>query len=440
MIVAGGGVTGLVVCHELAERGVDVRLLEAAPRVGGVIRSVEREGRILDLGPQRTRLTGGVRRLVGALGLAKEVVEAPADLPLYVYRERALRRVPMDLPALIRTDLLSWRGKLRMLLEPLTGPPHTGETVAEFLERAFGREAYLHLFGPLYAGIYASDPRRMPAEYSLRRALEQHGARRSVLLRILRWRLGGGSAPPAVSFRAGMEALPRALHRRLGDRIRTGRRVTSVVREAGGFRIETEEGAPVRAGTVVLSVPADAAGGILEAAAPETASVLGRLRYNPLVVVHLRSEWDREGYGFQVSLSGRDRAVRGVTWNYSLFGEAGREGVSTAYLGGATRPEVAALDDREVSRRAADEFTEVTGVPARPVHVHRTRMPAFDETWQGLGRLRRSSGLPEGIHLCGSYQVRPGIPGRILRATSLARRIAGEYGSAERSHPTLEAP
>lgn len=419
VVVIGGGMTGLVLGHELVRRGGDALVLEADDRVGGVIRSVEREGRILDAGPQRTRLTDGVRRLVERLGLEDELLSAPPDLPLFVFRDGALRRVPFGIREFVRTDLLSWRGKLRFLLEPLTGRPRPGESVADFLERAFGREAYLHLFGPLYGGIYASDPRRMPVERSLARALEQHGAAGSVLWRLLRWRFAGGETAAAVSFRGGMEVLVRELARVLEDRIRTGQRVTSVEAAGDGFRVRTAGGHEFTAARVVLTVPADAAGRILSGLSPETAAGLRRLRYNPLAVVHLLSELDRPGYGFQVSLEERHRAIRGVTWNYSLFDRAG---VSTAYLGGALRPEVTGMDDEEVARRAQHEFAELTGVPARPIHLHRTRMPAFDESWSSRPRNGRESDLPRGVHLCASYQVRPGIPGRILRA----ERLAGE--------------
>lgn len=420
VVVIGGGITGLVLGHELVRRGRDAVVLEAEERVGGVIRSLEREGRILDAGPQRTRLTDGVRRLVESLGLEEELVSAPPDLPLFIFRDGGLRAVPFGVREFVRTDLLSWRGKLRFLLEPLTGRPRPGETVADFLERAFGREAYLHLFGPLYGGIYASDPRRMPVEHSLSRALEHHGADGSVLCRLLRWRLGGGEAPAAVSFRGGMEVLVQGLARSLGHRIRTGRRVTAVESPGEGFRVLTAGGEELTAARVVLTVPAEAAGEILRGLAPETAAGLRRLRYNPLAVVHLLSDLDRVGYGFQVSLAERGRAIRGVTWNYSLFDRAG---VSTAYLGGALRPEVAEMDDREVAGRARREFAEMTGLPARPIHLHRTRMPAFDGSWEALPRQPRQSDLPRGIHLCASYQVRPGIPGRIHRAEKLAREL-----------------
>ena len=46
--VVGGGITGLVTGWELQRLGQDVVVLEATERAGGVIRSAEVDGRVLD--------------------------------------------------------------------------------------------------------------------------------------------------------------------------------------------------------------------------------------------------------------------------------------------------------------------------------------------------------------------------------------------------------
>src|SRR5690606_20895514 len=113
--VVGGGITGLATGRALARRGAEAVVLEASSRVGGVSRSAEVEGRVLDWGPQRTRLTGPLASLVAELGLADEVLTAPAGLPLFVYRDGKLRVVPFDARAFLASDLVSLAGKARML-------------------------------------------------------------------------------------------------------------------------------------------------------------------------------------------------------------------------------------------------------------------------------------------------------------------------------------
>lgn len=427
--VVGAGITGLVLCRDLGERGRNVVALEASGRPGGVIESRRVRGRLVELGPQRTRLTGVVAGLVEELGLEQELVTAPPGLPLYVYREGRLRRAPLGPAAFLRTDLLSPSGKLRFLAEPVAGPPREDETVGDYFRRSFGHQAYLHFLGPLFGGIYASDPDRMPARHSLVPLWRAFGAPRSFLLATARRALAAGGRPPACSFGGGLSTLTDALAEACGDRLRLGAPVSSVTPAGDAFRVSVEGGGGLEARRVVLTVPAGETAELLEGggASAEVAS-LRRLRYNPLAVVHLESELERPGYGYQMSLAEEGFATRGATWNASLFG---RRGVHTAYLGGMGREEDVEREDEWLARRAAREFEDVTGAAARPLSVHRTRVPARDGSWSGLGE--GLDAVRPGVHVCANWESRTGIPARIRRARRLAGEIDRELEEPRRS-------
>ena len=217
--VVGGGITGLTLGWELERRGLEYVILEANDRPGGVIRSREVEGRVLDWGPQRARMTRGITDLIEELGLQEEVVRAPDDLDLFVYRKGELCTVPFSGPDFLLSDVVGWGSKLRLLLEPFTAGPDADERVADFFRRKVGSELYETLIAPLYGGLYASDPKDMRMGFSLIHVLREFGIRRSLLIPLL---LRGGKIdpPPACSFRNGMHTLPRALARELGDRLR----------------------------------------------------------------------------------------------------------------------------------------------------------------------------------------------------------------------------
>src|SRR5690606_12557404 len=99
IIIIGAGITGLVLAHELSRRGMEYVVLEAASEPGGVIRTVEVEGRLYETGPQRTRLVPPVRALVEELGLEDELLVAPPGLPLLVHRSGRLSEVPFSVGA-----------------------------------------------------------------------------------------------------------------------------------------------------------------------------------------------------------------------------------------------------------------------------------------------------------------------------------------------------
>ena len=412
--IVGGGISGLVLGYELAGLGADVALWEAAGRPGGVLWSKDCDGVTVELGPQRARLTAGFRDLVGGVGMSEELVTAPVDLPLFVYSRGRLRVAPLSLGQALTTDLLPLSSKARILLEPFRASLRAHETAGAFLRRKFGEIAYRRLVGPLYGGLYGSDPDRMPARHGLARTLKNMGVGRSILWRMMR---AGGQvdAAPPCSFREGLAALPRALHAHLGDRARLGCPVRTLREARDGWEVVLDGQPSVRVSEVVLTCPAEQASKIIAGVAPAGAAILAAIRYNPLAVVHMRSGADLYGLGYQVAL-GEPFETRGVTWNHSLFG---RSGLYTAYLGGMKNPEMVVRPDDEIGSIACREFETMTGYQAETLLVSRTRMPAWDESWDALPTLE----LPTGLHLCSNYSARPGISGRIVEAQRLARRL-----------------
>ena len=410
--VVGAGITGLALGYHLRSFGISHVVLEASDRVGGVIRSARIGDHLLDWGPQRLRLTAGVQDILTGLDLSHEVVSAPSDLPLYVYRSGKLRRVPFSAPAFLLSDIAPFRARLRILLEPLTPGARPEETVADYFTRKLGRDLYENLAGPLYGGLYASDPADMTVELSLGHALREFRVGRSLVLAFLR-RGGRASPPPIGGFREGMETLPRALHAADDANVRLDAPVMDLRREAGRWAVDWA-GGTILAAAVVLTTPAVATERLLRRECPAAADRIARLRYNPLAIVHLHANTSLRALGFQVSLHER-LATRGVTFNDSIFD---REGVYTAYLGGAKAPEVVQWSDGEIGAVAVREFHSITGAEARVISVARESMPAWDSSWGAIRDLQ----LPAGIHVAANWLSRPGIVGRLSQAKQLADR------------------
>ena len=127
--IVGGGISGLVLAYELVVLGADVTLWESEDRPGGVLWSERKEDLVLELGPQRARLSPGFRSLVADLGLTDELVTADTGLPLFVYCRGRLRQAPLSLRQAFATDLLPWSSKIRVLAEPFSAGLRHDETV-----------------------------------------------------------------------------------------------------------------------------------------------------------------------------------------------------------------------------------------------------------------------------------------------------------------------
>jgi oxygen-dependent protoporphyrinogen oxidase len=420
--IVGAGITGLSLTHHLAERGVESVAFEATDQPGGVIQSETVEGRVLERGPQRIRLTDPVRELVTAAGIDGEVIRAPGDLPLFVYANGDLGRVPLSVGTFLTTDLLSVRGKLRVLAEPLTAAGRRDETAAELFARKFGREAYRNVVGPLFGGIYASDPAEMPARHALSGLLRLEEREGSLLWAALdRVR---DDRSPAVSFEDGLGRLPEALAERHGGRIAFETPVDAVTEldggdadGAGAYRIEAGDRVE-RVDEVVLTTPADVTSDIVSDLAPESADALSELAYNPLAMVYLHSGVGSRGLGYQVR-RGENLHTLGVSWNASAFD---RDGVYTAFLGGMDDPELLDRDDETLGRIAREEFEAVMDADAGVIAVHRWErgFPAYDRSFDALDRVS----MPDGVHLATNYTGRVGVPSRVREAQRLAEEIA----------------
>ncbi|QSG09855.1 protoporphyrinogen oxidase [Halapricum desulfuricans] len=417
--VIGAGISGLATAHELRERGVTVDVFEADDEPGGIVRSRRVDGHVLDLGPQRLRGSKLIEEWIDEFGLREQRFEGHDDQPLFVLRDGKLRVAPLSIHEAITTDLISWPGKARILAEPLTGPPRPDETVADFFARKFGNEAERTLFSPLYTGLYGAHADEMLVRHSVGKALRKRGIDRSILLAVARKLLEGVDIPPIVSLEDGLQTLPKAIADRYAESIHLETPVEAVYEDGNDFDIVTADGSTA-VDRVVVTTPAPITADLLEPLDGDLADVLSGLTYNPLAIVHLESNYGREGHGCQI-LDGEGYETLGLTWNASMLD---RDGVFTVYLGGSRSPELLEESDDRLGELAAEEFESITGFSARPSHVARWRpgMPAYDASWNDLDHVS----FPDGVHVCATYTERAGIPGRLRDAKRTAEAIAGE--------------
>ncbi|MFW5958817.1 MAG: protoporphyrinogen oxidase [Natronomonas sp.] len=416
--IVGAGITGLSLTHYLARQDIDVVTVESSSQPGGAIRSSRVDGRLLEFGPQRIRLTPEIRGFIDELDLNDELLVADDTLPLYVYVRGELREVPRTLRGFIETDILTWRGKIRLFAEPLTAPASETERAGRIFQRKFGYEAYRNIIEPLFGGIYGSDPAVMPAKYSLARLIDLEKRSGSFMRMGLKRLVGSTETPSPISFVDGIQMLPRALYRAHEPYVHLDTPVDSIsdtgrdgyVMETGSRSIEVDH--------VVLTTPPAVTAAVLDGVDGATISPLRRLTYNSLALVYLHASTDVDGYGYQVR---RDEPLEtlGVTWNDSLFD---RDGVYTAFLGGMHDPGVVDRPDDELANVARTEFETVMGTDADVIAVRKLprAFPAHDVTWKYL----ESVELPEEITLATNYTSRIGVPSRVRESKTIASQLS----------------
>jgi len=383
-IVVGAGMSGLVRARALAERGEDVLLLETSARPGGAVRTEHKDGFLLELGPNTVRPTPELWSLVGALGLREEALLADPRLPRYVEWKGRLHALPMSPVSLARTPLLSARGKLRLLAEPFARRGgDSEESVHAFFARRLGTEVADRFIEPFVGGIFAGSSRALSiaaAFPSLARWDSDHGS-------LLRGALAERKKTPRdrsgprglLSFRGGLETLPKALAASLGSRLQTETRVETLAPLRGGrWKLSTSRGER-EVDRVVLAAPAWEAARLVRSFAPEAADALAGIPHPFLAVVHLHVSpaslpGPFHGFGHLV-VPQEGRRILGAVWSSSLFSGRAPDGQAlvTVFLGGARDPEAAALSDGELTAIAAKDAAAALRAREEPRPVSITR-------------------------------------------------------------------
>jgi oxygen-dependent protoporphyrinogen oxidase len=395
--ILGGGISGLTAAYRLQQQGIDVRVLEASDRVGGMIRTEQRDGFLVEHGPNSLRPTPAVLpRTLHDLELTSEVVSAnEVASTRYVVRDGTPTPLPMSLRAFLTTDLLSTTAKLRLLTEPFrrTG---TGvdESVASFVQRRLGHEVLDYAVNPFVGGVFAGNP----ADLSVRHAFErlftmerEHGSLLRGALHAARTRSDAATAdvpdtPSGLfSFRDGLETLPQALADALGDRITRNAAVTAIRPDGAQCRVtvDTDDGSDTQAfDAVICTVPLHRLSA-LDLDTPVDCRPLTQVSYPPVSVLALGLARDDvvhplDGFGMLVPAVEDDYRILGTIFSSTLFPERAPEDhvLLTTFAGGARDPDLGAADTdalQAVVERDLDALLGLRGAPTFVRHVQWAR-------------------------------------------------------------------
>jgi len=442
-VVVGGGLAGLVAAYLLGERGDDVLVLEGSPVVGGKLRLAEVAGATVDVGAEAmlNRRPEGVD-LARALGL--DVVH-PAIASSRIWIGGALRPlprslmgVPLDLPGLEASGVLSPAGMARVLEEPSRPPTAIGDdiSVGELVAARFGDEVTDRLVEPLLGGVYAGRAREISAKAAVPQLLTL--AARGSLLKAAA-ELPISDVPVFASLPGGMGRLPGELVAAGSFRVRTGATVRELRRTPDGFELvvgPTTAPELIAADRVVLATPAAPAARLLRDVAPVAAAELAGIESASVAVVTfaLRAPdaptlVGSDSSGFLVP-PGEGRRIKASTFSFNKWAWVCEAGDGVLYLRtslGRHREEATlqATDDELVAWSLAD-LEDAVGLTAAPVDVHVQRwgggLPQYAVGHlDRVARIRAAVDRVPGLSVCGAAYDGVGIPAVIGSARRAAQ-------------------
>jgi oxygen-dependent protoporphyrinogen oxidase len=479
--IIGGGISGLAAAHRLTELlpHAELAVFEAADRLGGVIRTIQRDGCLVEQAADSfiTKTPWAVD-LCTRLGIAEEVLSTNVSKRrAYVVRRGQLLPVPdgfvlmtpRKLWPLLTTRVLSWRGKLRLVTEPLMperrlipgGNSKTvepdDESVAAFATRRLGREAFERLVQPLLVGIYTADPAKLSMAATLPEVWQQHRQFGS-LLRAGRnqstdtgLQTGQGEATAIaesgaryglfVAPKNGMSSIIDALARPLPrGAVRLSSHVSGIGRgEVGDWHLRLPDHTdPQRFDAVVVAVPTPAAGRILRDYNAELAADLTQIAYAGCAVISSSYRRDQfsnfpVGFGFVVPLVEKRQILAASFASEKFLHRAPDDQVIVrAFVGGALQPQLMELSDNELSALAHCELRDLLKIAGQPLWTDVAKWPGSMPQYY-VGHLERVTRIEArvadqpGLALAGNAYHGVGIPQCIHSGELAAERIAARW-------------
>jgi oxygen-dependent protoporphyrinogen oxidase len=452
VVVVGAGLAGLTAAHDLArEPGLDVLVLEAAPRVGGKLMTAEVGGVAVDVGAEAmlARRPEGVA-LVRDLGLPV-VHPATTSSRLWLGGElrplpRSVFGVPIDLAQLAASGVLTPAGLERVRAEPSLPPTElAGDvSVAELVGSRLGDEVVDRLVEPLLGGVYAGHARALSARATVPQVVSMLD--RGSLVEAAA-ALPQTDTPVFAGIEGGVGRLPLALAE--GLTVRTEATVRELRRTSeGGFELVVGSAAApelVTADRVVLALPAAPAARLLTDLAPTAAAELAAIDYASMAIVTFAfravdvAVLGTETSGFLVPpIEGR--TIKASTFSFAKWDWVRAAGSDVGggllllrtSLGRHREEAVLQAADEELVAASLADLRDATGLGATPVATHVQRwgggLPQYAVGHlDRVARIRDSVADVPGLVVCGAAYDGVGIPAVIASA----HRAAAEVSSQE---------
>jgi oxygen-dependent protoporphyrinogen oxidase len=468
ILIVGGGISGLAAAQRLSELSTDnslqITLVEASSRLGGTLRTDERNGFLLERGPDSfISEKPQALELAKRLGLSSQLIETnPKYRRSFLVRDGRLRPVPEGFQLLaptrmwpfVTTDIFSLAGKVRMagdlFLPRRSANGDDDESLANFVRRRLGNEALNRMAQPMVGGIYTADPEKLSLRATLPRFLDMERAERSIILAM--WRkarqtrkergptsgVSGARYSLFMSFDRGMQTLVDKLGEQLKSRgviTRLGCKVISVT-YSDNWMVHTSTGI-LESDAICLALPSYVAGSLVSELDPDLSALLNRIQYSSTATINLaypRSLIGHalNGFGFVVPFIERLSLIACSFSSVKFAGRAPADHVLLrAFVGGALQPEILQLDDQEITERVKHDLSSLMEISGEPLFSEVSRwersMPQYEvghvKTVEAIEtRLAR---LPN-LTLAGNAFRGPGIPDCIKSGESAAGNILSQ--------------
>ncbi len=456
--IVGGGISGLAAAYECEQQqrsGADLEyvLYESSSRLGGVLRTENVDGCIVEAGPDSfVSEKPWAADLCGSLGIGGQLIGSnDADRKTYILTRGRLVEMPDGLMFMVPTKILptglsslfSWKTKLRMTQE-LFHPPRAvdkDESVADFVTRHYGSEMVDRLADPLLSGVYGGEAASLSVRAVLPRFAEMERTHGSLGRAMLAARKKVSSGPRKstaslfTSLQKGMQHLAESVTAQLTrGSLLLNTFVQAIQQEAGGWVVSAGLNSD-QFDRVIVALPATAAAAVLRIASAELSAELASIRYSSSIIVGLG--YDRRvrqalppGFGFLVPRSEGKRLLA-ATFVHNKFPHRAPEdrALLRCFFAGSSAENVWPLDDGQIIGIVRNELQQILGLRAEPLfaRVYKWKSAMAQYGVGHLDRLERIKRLRQqlpGLALAGNGYHGIGVPDCVRSGRDAAAAFA----------------
>jgi protoporphyrinogen/coproporphyrinogen III oxidase len=458
MAIVGGGTAGLSAAYALQKRRsagtpIELAVYEAGHQLGGVIRTERIDDCVIEAGPD-SFLTEKpwAADLCRELGLGDQLIASnDAERKTYMLVKGRLVPIPDGLMFMVPTKLLptflspmfSVGTKARIVREWLLPPkPKTTEmTVAQFVERHYGREMVDRVADPLLGGVYGGSADQLSVDAVLPRFVQMettYGSLGRAMVAARNNSLSAAPRPLFTSLKSGMQQMTEALVSRLPKEVfRLGIRVEAVKPESGKWLV-INAGRTEEFDAVLIATPAHAAAELMSPQ-QELASELSAIPYTSSMTVVLG--YDQEvrsslpaGFGFLVPRT-ENRKILAATFVHNKFPHRAPENraIIRCFIGGSVAGEMFEHGETDIASAVEGALKSILGLSAAPLftRVYKWRKAMAQYTVGHSARVSRIKSLvaqTPGLALAGNAYSGIGVPDCVRTGQESIEKVLADLG------------
>lgn len=371
--IIGAGISGLSLAYHLQKANIEYTLLEASAEVGGYIKTMEKDGCLLELGPNSILCDQELLEFLKTLGLEEEILNSNSvSKSRFIFKNGQYRNLPENPLKLLFGNFFSASTKFKILREPFAPlEEKENETLQDFFDRRFGSEITEYALNPFITGIYAGDPKQILLEEtfpSLKGYERKYG---SVLRGIIK---NKPVRKQSLSFKGGMQSLPKALAKKLNNLL-YNTKLKSLKKTNNGWILEVENNnnvSEIQSDMVVVTTPSFVIQPILKSIYPEFSNALEKIYYPPMCAVH--SVYEKASVGHSLNGFGglnpkiENQFTSGSIWSSSVFDHRcpNDKVLFTSFIGGSLNIEKTQLKEEEIKEQVHIELKKNFNISQEP--------------------------------------------------------------------------